>query len=86
MKWEKLPNGKWRRVKSSKFDPGSPEYEKKMKAKKSKIICYCETCKSNYSFAEPCLHLLPDGYQNEKRRKLCKTSKKQKIDSRQGRI
>ena len=43
MKWEKLPNGKWRRVKSSKFDPGSPEYEKKMKAKKSKIICYCET-------------------------------------------
>ena len=79
MKWEKLPNGKWRRVKSSKFDPGSPAYENKMTAKKSKIISYCETCKSNYSLAEPCIHHLPDGYQNEQRRKLWKHQKNKKL-------
>ena len=86
MKWEKLPNGKWRRVKSSKLDPGSPEYERRMKAKKSKIVCYCEICKYNYSLAEPCVHHLPDGYQNEERRKYWKTTKKPQMDSRQGRI
>ena len=69
MKWEKLPNGKWRRVKGSKFDPGSPEYEKRVKSKKSKIICYCEACKAKYSLAEPCIHHLPDNYDGDKRRK-----------------
>tara|TARA_R110002020_G_scaffold249930_2_gene463984 strand:- start:1642 stop:1902 length:261 start_codon:yes stop_codon:yes gene_type:complete len=86
MKWQKLPNGKWRRIKGSSFDPSSPEYQRKSMAKKRKVICYCETCKSDYSLADPCIHHLPDGYQNDQRRKFWKTSKKPQSDPNQSRI
>ena len=43
MKWEKLPNGKWKRIKTGikgKVDPYDPRYGIKLKAQMKKINPY----------------------------------------------
>ena len=78
MKFEKLPNGKWRPIKEPKqtFDKNGkkqyewddPIYRKKVKNVLEKIISKCPSC-GIYNLANPCIHHLPDGYKNDMRRK-----------------
>jgi hypothetical protein len=78
MKFEKLPNGKWKPIKESKtpFDKNGkrqyewddPIYIKKVKNALEKIVDNCTSC-GVYTLANPCIHHLPDGYKNDNRRK-----------------
>ena len=77
MKWEKLPNGKWKPLKefkkpvNGKYDYDDPIYKKRMKERMNKIKLFCHTC-GTYTLLNPCVHHLPDGYKNEMRRKAYK--------------
>ena len=61
MKWEKLENGKWRLITpKGKIDPYDPRYSMKLKSQMKKINLYCDTCKTTYNLANPCIHHLSD--------------------------
>jgi len=81
MKWEKLPNGKWKHIKTGtkgKVDPYDPSYGIKLKAQMKKITPYCSSCKTTYNLANPCIHHLSDSPEHTSRYKELKR-KQQKI-------
>jgi hypothetical protein len=77
MKWEKLPNGKWKPLKEfkktsgGKYDPADPVYKAIAKKKMQKVILDCDRCGKS-TLLEPCIHHLPDGYKNDMKRKQYK--------------
>ena len=78
MKFEKLPNGKWRPIKDTKpaFDKNGnklyewddPIYRKKVQHALEKITDTCPSC-GVYNLSNPCIHHLSDLYKNELRRR-----------------
>lgn len=74
-KWEKLPNGKWKLIKEIKkktkdgYQWDDPRYQSLAKQAMKSVFKKCEQCGVAYSLADPCIHHLPDGYQNDMRRK-----------------
>jgi len=74
LKWEQLPNGKWKPLKEfkksadGKYSPDDPVYKARALKAMKKVILNCDVC-GNSTLAEPCVHHLPDGYQNEMRKK-----------------
>ena len=74
MKWEKLPNGKWKPIKdfktnkNGKYDPSDPKYIAVANKKMALVILECDVCGKS-TLLNPCVHHLPDGYKNEQRRK-----------------
>jgi hypothetical protein len=79
--FKKLPNGKWRYVKEvprGKIDPYDPDYDKRVKAKFRKTKVFCDTCKTTYTLAAPCIHHLSDSPEHREREKELKR-KQQKI-------
>lgn len=77
MKWEKLPNGKWKPLKEfkrnseGKFNPADPVYKARAKLKMQKVILHCEIC-GDSTLYEPCVHHLGDGYVNDQKKKSYK--------------
>ena len=65
MKWEKLPNGKWKPLKefkqssTGKYNPEDPVYKAMAKRKMAKVILDCDRCGKS-TLLEPCIHHLPD--------------------------
>ena len=78
MKFEKLPNGKWRPIKETKqtFDKNGkklyewddPIYRKKVQIALEKIVKTCPSC-GVFNYSNPCIHHLSDLYKNELRRR-----------------
>lgn len=74
MKWEKLPNGKWKPIKdfekskNGKYDPSDPKYKARARKKMAQVKLNCNVCGTS-TLLNPCVHHLPDGYKNEMRRK-----------------
>ena len=64
MKWEKLPNGKWKPIKEGipygKVYPDGAEYSKRLRSKLKKIHKFCNQCNKTYDLADPCVHHLTD--------------------------
>ena len=64
MKWEKLPNGKWKPIKEGvpygKVYPNGAEYSKRLRSKLKKIHKFCKQCNKTYDLADPCVHHLTD--------------------------
>ena len=86
MKWEKLPNGKWKCIKTGikgKVDPYDPRYEIKLKMQMKKINPYCDSCKTTYNLANPCMHHLSDSPEHTARYKEFKrkNQKSQVVES-----
>ena len=75
MEWEKLPNGKWKPKKvfrknaDGKYAPDDPRYIKIRDEKMKKVVLFCDSCKDFYNLFKPCVHHLPDTYENNKIRK-----------------
>lgn len=82
MKWEQLPNGKWKPLKefkkssTGKYNPEDPVYRARAKKAMAKVILDCDVCGKS-TLAEPCVHHLPDGYQNEMRKKAYRKAMKE---------
>ena len=75
MKWEKLPNGKWKPIKETrgrnkdgKYSWDDPIFIKKQNLALEKIVVICDSC-GEFNMSNPCIHHLPDGYQNDMRRR-----------------
>ena len=77
VKFEQLPNGKWKPVKDykptykdgkRKYHWDDPAYQRKVQKALESIQKECDSC-GTYTLAEPCIHHLPDGYKNDMRRK-----------------
>lgn len=77
VKFEQLPNGKWKPVKDykptykdgkRKYHWDDPAYQRKVQKALESIQKECQFC-GTYTLAEPCIHHLPDGYKNDMRRK-----------------
>lgn len=73
MEWEKLPNGKFRPKKmykkvNGKYQPDDPEWIKICRMKMKAKIIFCEHCKDFYNLLTPCIHHLPDTYENNKKK------------------
>jgi|21_taG_2_1085346.scaffolds.fasta_scaffold05044_9 hypothetical protein len=77
MKWEKLPNGKYKPLKefkvssNGKYDPADPVYKARAKRKMQKVILDCDKCGKSTLY-EPCVHHLGDGYVNDMKKKQYK--------------
>lgn len=74
MKWERLPNGKWKPIKEfkdradGKFEWDDPRYKARQKKALENLKGYCSICKNFFYYSNPCIHHLPDGYINEKKK------------------
>ena len=85
--------GKWRPLvewknREGKINPQHPEYANRLRESLKKILVFCIECDDNYNLAEPCIHHLPDGYQNDMKRKAhnkkMKESKSDDTNAKQG--
>ena len=85
MKWEKLPNGKWKYVKplrvKGKINVDNPDYSKRLHSKMKKINRYCDSCGHTYNLAEPCEHHLSDSPEHQAKYKSIQIKKKKKQES-----
>ena len=46
-----------------------------------KTWVYCDECEDKYCLAEPCIHLLPDGYKHDIRRKAYRKKVKDSLSA-----
>jgi len=89
VEWEQLPNGKWRpknvfkKSLDGKYDWDDPRYKNKQKKALKETVIWCELCLNHYNLLEPCIHHLPDRYENYKIKKeyYKKTPKKESFKS-----
>ena len=85
MRWIKI-NGKWIKSEGAKRDYyKSDTYARELRARLKKKWVYCDTCKSKYNLAYPCVHHLPDQqtkYKSYKElSKMYREAKNEKVDS-----
>ena len=91
MKWEKLPNGKWKPLKefkqnnSGKYNPEDPVYKARCKIKMAKVMLDCDRCGKS-TLLDPCIHHLPDGYKNDMKRKQYKKMQTESRSIDEGKI
>ena len=89
IEWEQLDSGKWKKkskkIPAGKVDPDSPNYAKKLKMQMEKINPYCDSCKTTYNLANPCIHHLSDSPEDrvkyEAYKKKQRTAKSEHINS-----
>lgn len=83
MEWERLPNGKWKPKKtfrkdvSGKYEWDDPRYKKIMENKMKSTTIFCIDCKGYYNLWQPCIHHLPDSYEDSKRKHEFRKAKKE---------
>jgi hypothetical protein len=83
MRWQKLENGKWKLIGSSKgkVDPNDPSYGIRLKSQMKRITPYCEECKAIYNLANPCIHHLSDSPEHRAKYKAYTQALKKKRET-----
>ena len=79
MTFKRLPNGKWKYVKTvarGKVDPDDPSYGIRLKGQMKKINPFCNECGATYNLADPCEHHLSDSPEHRMKFKSIKQKKK----------
>ena len=84
MTFKRLPNGKWKYIKTvarGKIDPNDPLYGVRLKAQMKKINPFCDDCGTTYNLADPCEHHLSDSPEHRAKSKAIQQKKNKKQES-----
>ena len=83
MTFKRLPNGKWKYIKTvakGKIDPNDPDYDRRLKTKFKKTTVFCDDCKTTYTLAEPCIHHLSDSPEHKARYQMLKKKQTKTVE------